>query len=115
MGVSRGKHPIRLHICLTYNNVTDGLFSQAPDIPGIPPGTKEDGTNYLAFLVVLRNLLGPNKSISVAAASSYWYLRGFPIDQIADVVDYVVFLTYDLHGQASLDTRAFFKTTDVAY
>ncbi|KAI0182679.1 chitinase [Xylaria flabelliformis] len=77
----------------------DWEYPGAPDIPGIPPGTKDDGTNYLAFLVILRNLLGPNKSISIAAASSYWYLRGFPIDQIADVVDYVVFLTYDLHGQ----------------
>ncbi|KAI0868461.1 hypothetical protein GGS24DRAFT_482282 [Hypoxylon argillaceum] len=77
----------------------DWEYPGAPDIPGIPPGTKDDGTNYLAFLVILRNLLGPNKSLSIAAPSSYWYLRGFPIDQIADVVDYVVFLTYDLHGQ----------------
>ncbi|KAI0467015.1 hypothetical protein F4859DRAFT_518632 [Xylaria cf. heliscus] len=67
----------------------DWEYPGAPDIPGIPPGTKDDGTNYLAFLVILRNILGPNKSISIAAASSYWYLRGFPIDQIGRVVDYV--------------------------
>ncbi|KAI1120979.1 hypothetical protein F5Y10DRAFT_289094 [Nemania abortiva] len=77
----------------------DWEYPGAPDIPGIPPGTKDDGTNYLAFLVVLRNLLGPDKSISVAAASSYWYLKGYPIADIAKVVDYIIFLTYDLHGQ----------------
>ncbi|KAI0968044.1 hypothetical protein F4678DRAFT_482748 [Xylaria arbuscula] len=66
----------------------DWEYPGAPDIPGIPPGSEEDGTNYLAFLVVLRNLLGTEKSISIAAASSYWYLKGFPIAAISKVVDY---------------------------
>lgn len=54
--------------------------------------------NYLAFLVVLKNLL-PGKSVSIAAPASYWYLKSFPIAQISKVVDYIVFMTYDLHGQ----------------
>jgi chitinase len=37
--------------------------------------------------------------ISIAAPASYWYLKGFPIANISDVVDYIVYMTYDLHGQ----------------
>lgn len=35
----------------------------------------------------------------MAAPASYWYLKQFPIDKMADVVDYIVYMTYDLHGQ----------------
>lgn len=48
--------------------------------------------------MVLKNLLG-DKSVSIAAPGSYWYLKGFPIAKISKVVDYIVFMTYDLHGQ----------------
>ncbi|CAK7236302.1 hypothetical protein SEUCBS140593_009574 [Sporothrix eucalyptigena] len=87
---------------VTANNL-DGIdidweYPGAPDIPGIPPGNADDGTNYLDFLVILKNLL-PGKSVSIAAPASFWYLKGFPIQQIGAVVDYVVFMTYDLHGQ----------------
>jgi len=30
---------------------------------------------------------------------SYWYLQHFPISKMAGEVDYVVYMTYDLHGQ----------------
>lgn len=40
-----------------------------------------------------------NKSVSIAAPASYWYLQAFPIDRIAKVIDYIVYMTYDLHGQ----------------
>ncbi|KAI0164012.1 hypothetical protein GGR57DRAFT_489709 [Xylariaceae sp. FL1272] len=78
------------------NNDLDGIDI---DIPGIPPGSKDDGSNYLAFLAALRGLIGHEKSISIATASSYWYLQRYPIGQIADVVDYIIYLIYDLHGQ----------------
>lgn len=91
--------------CLTFNVTQDIItmyllltYCQEPDIPGIPAGNDDDGTNYLAFLVVLKNLL-PGKTVSIAAAASYWYLRQFSIAQISKVVDYIVFMTYDLHGQ----------------
>ncbi|KAK8116047.1 Glycoside hydrolase [Apiospora sp. TS-2023a] len=83
----------------------DWEYPGAPDIPGIPAGSKDEGDNYLAFLVVLRNLLGSTRSISIAAASSYWYLKAFPIAEISDVVDYIVFMTYDLHGQWDSDSK----------
>ncbi|KAF4450549.1 glycoside hydrolase family 18 protein [Fusarium austroafricanum] len=62
-------------------------------------GAKSDGLNYLRFLTVLRDKLSSGKSVSIAAPASYWYLKAFPIDKIAEVVDYIVYMTYDLHGQ----------------
>ena len=94
MGISRGE-------CFRKLTLVSRIASnpqQEPDIPGIPAGNDDDGTNYLAFLVVLKNLL-PGKTISIAAPASYWYLKAFPIDKISKVVDYIVFMTYDLHGQ----------------
>lgn len=44
------------------------------DIPGIPPAREDDGSNYLEFLKALRSAL-PDKSISIIASSSYWYLK----------------------------------------
>lgn len=82
------------------------LLSQAPDIPGIPPGDPNEGANYLAFLVVLKNLLG-ERSVSIAAPASYWYLKQFPIEQISRIVDYIVYMTYDMHGQVSFPISLF--------
>ena len=76
----------------------DWEYPSAPDLPDFDPGKKEDGANYLAFLVVLKNLL-PGKSVAIAAPASYWYLKGFPIKEISKVVDYIIYMTYDLHGQ----------------
>ncbi|CAI7608393.1 unnamed protein product [Penicillium viridicatum] len=76
----------------------DWEYPGAPDIPGIPAASTDDGENYLAFLKVLKSLL-PGKTVSIAAPASYWYLKGFPIAEISEVVDYIVFMTYDLHGQ----------------
>ncbi|KAF4961834.1 hypothetical protein FSARC_10042, partial [Fusarium sarcochroum] len=80
----------------------DWEYPGAPDFPNIPPADKDEGTNYLAFLAVLRNLLR-GKSLSIAAPSSYWYLKQYPIKDIAKVLDYIVYMTYDLHGQWDTD------------
>ncbi|KAK9364399.1 hypothetical protein V1509DRAFT_78068 [Lipomyces kononenkoae] len=77
----------------------DWEYPGAPDIPGIPPGSPTDGPNYLEFLTTLRELLPSNKTISIAAPASYWYLKGFPIANMSQVLDYIVYMTYDLHGQ----------------
>ena len=81
----------------------DWEYPGAPDIPGIPPASQDDGPNYLAFLAVLKNLLGSTKTVSIAAPSSYWYLKQYPLKSIGKVVDYIVFMTYDLHGQWDTD------------
>lgn len=74
---------------------------EAPDIyvGGQPIGQKSDGVNYLKFLTVLKDRIGSEKSVSIAAPASYWYLKSFPIDRIASIIDYIVYMTYDLHGQ----------------
>lgn len=77
----------------------DWEYPGAADIKGIPPGSPEDGPNYLAFLTTLRSILPAGKTISMAAPASYWYLRGFPIQKMASVLDYIIYMTYDLHGQ----------------
>ncbi|KAI0122362.1 class 5 chitinase 1 [Daldinia grandis] len=77
----------------------DWEYPGAPDIPGIPPGNPDDGANYLDFLKRVRAILPSQYSISIAAPASYWYLKGFPIAAISDVVDYIIYMTYDLHGQ----------------
>lgn len=74
-------------------------YPGALDIPGIPASSVVDSLGYLNFLQTLRKLLPANMTISVAAPASYWYLKGFPIEQIAKTIDYFVFMTYDLHGQ----------------
>ncbi|PCG90917.1 Glycoside hydrolase, superfamily [Penicillium occitanis (nom. inval.)] len=75
----------------------DWEYPGEPDIPGIPAGSDEDGSNYLEFLTAMRAAL-PDKSISITAPASYWYLKAFPIAEIAKVVDFITFMTYDLHG-----------------
>jgi hypothetical protein len=76
----------------------DWEYPGAPDLPEYDPGTADEGPNYLAFLVILKNLL-PGKSVSIAAPSSYWYLKQFPIKEMSRILDYIVYMTYDLHGQ----------------
>ncbi|KAM7198915.1 carbohydrate-binding module family 24 protein [Naviculisporaceae sp. PSN 640] len=79
----------------------DWEYPGAPDIlvGGQPIGQKTDGVEYLKFLTVLKQKLGSEKSVSIAAPASFWYLKAFPIDRIAKVIDYIVYMTYDLHGQ----------------
>ncbi|CZS72048.1 unnamed protein product [Fusarium graminearum] len=68
-------------------------------IGGTVIGKKTDGLNYLRFLTVLKDKMPAGKTVSIAAPASYWYLKAFPIDKIAEVIDYIVYMTYDLHGQ----------------
>ncbi len=78
----------------------DWEYPGATDQDGVPPSTEEDAQNYLEFLKVLRGLLGEgDKSLSIALPASYWYLKPFPVAEMGEVVDYFIYMTYDLHGQ----------------
>jgi GH18 family chitinase len=70
-------------------------LQQAPDIAadGAILGQKTDGLEYLKFLTVLKKNMG-TKLVSIAAPASYWYLKAFPIDRIANAIDYIVYMTY---------------------
>lgn len=46
----------------------------------------------------MREKLPEGKSLSIAAPASYWYLKPFTIAEISKVVDYIIYMTYDLHG-----------------
>jgi spore germination protein YaaH len=68
---------------------------------------------------MVRAIMPAGKTLSIAAPASYWsvesasetsrseelmslgrrYLKGFPIAQMAPLLDYIVYMTYDLHGQ----------------
>ncbi|RMJ17465.1 hypothetical protein CDV36_002850 [Fusarium kuroshium] len=63
-------------------------------------GSATDTANYVDFLALMRKKLGTSgKSMSVALPAAYWYLKPFPVAKIAPLVDYMVYMTYDLHGQ----------------
>ncbi|TPX06880.1 uncharacterized protein E0L32_002376 [Thyridium curvatum] len=77
----------------------DWEYPGAQDIPGVPAATPTEGNDYLAFLQVLRALLPVGRTLSIAAPASHWYLKAFPIAEMSKVVDYIIYMTYDLHGQ----------------
>ena len=86
------------------DNGLDGLdydweYPAAPDIPDIPPGTEEEAANYLEFLKIMREKLGDGPELAIALPASFWYLKPYPVDEIAPVVDYFIYMTYDFHGQ----------------
>ncbi|KAH9896206.1 hypothetical protein F4778DRAFT_793935 [Xylariomycetidae sp. FL2044] len=83
----------------------DWEYPGADDIPGADPGTPEDGPNYLEFLKLVRKGLGDDKVLAIAAPASYWYLKNFPIAEISEVVSYIVYMTYDLHGQWDVNNK----------
>ncbi|EHK48782.1 glycoside hydrolase family 18 protein [Trichoderma atroviride IMI 206040] len=56
-------------------------YSGEPDIQSIPSGSS------------LRVALLSGISLSIAATASYWYLQGFPIADIASVVNYIIYMT----------------------
>ncbi|KAI7973519.1 hypothetical protein EIK77_004125 [Talaromyces pinophilus] len=80
----------------------DWEYPGEPDIKGIPPSNSKDTDDYYFFFVDLYNAMfeaNMGKTISVTAPASYWYLQTFPIDAMSKYLDYIVFMTYDLHGQ----------------
>ncbi|RYP70495.1 hypothetical protein DL771_005432 [Monosporascus sp. 5C6A] len=83
----------------------DWEYPGASDIPGTPGGNPDEGENYLKFLRTVRNSLPAGKTLSIAAPSSFWYLKNFPIKAMSEVLDYIIYMTYDLHGQWDVSNK----------
>lgn len=81
----------------------DWEYPEAMDIPGTPPGSDVEGELYAIFLATLKAEMPKGKTVSFAAPSSFWYLKSYPIKAMAPSVDYIVHMTYDLHGQWDYD------------
>lgn len=72
----------------------------------MPAGGKEDGKNYLEFLKQVKGLLPPGKTLSIAAPASYWYLKGFLIQQM--VSDHLEsFMHFDCDPSRKLASNSF--------
>ncbi|KAH7320966.1 putative glycosyl hydrolase, family 18 [Stachybotrys elegans] len=78
----------------------DWEYPGAPDIPDIPPPANPvEGMNYYQTLVDIKKQLGSDKSVSFAAPASFHYLKSFPMKKMGESLDYIVYMTYDIHGQ----------------
>lgn len=80
----------------------DWEYPGGPEIPGIPADTIADVENFFLFLVELSQnmaISAPGKTLSTTAPSSVWYMKTISIEAISKVVDYIVLITYDMHGQ----------------
>ncbi|TLD19635.1 hypothetical protein PspLS_09441 [Pyricularia sp. CBS 133598] len=78
----------------------DWEYPSAPNLgEGVPEGDPDEAMNYLRLLAYIRSRLPRDKSLSIAAPASHWYLKQFPIKAMSELLDYIVYMTYDLHGQ----------------
>ncbi|RYO82926.1 hypothetical protein DL766_006995 [Monosporascus sp. MC13-8B] len=87
------------------DNGLDGLdinwkYPSAPNLgKGVPESDPSEAMDYLPLLSLLRSKLPKDKSLSIAAPAFHWYLKQFPIKAMAELLDYIVYITYDLYGQ----------------
>ncbi|KAF1964360.1 glycoside hydrolase [Bimuria novae-zelandiae CBS 107.79] len=77
----------------------DWEYPGAPDIPDVPSDDPQPGLNYYRLLTSIKSAVGSSKSVSFAAPASFWYLKSYPIKNMAKEIDYIIYMTYDLHGQ----------------
>jgi len=80
------------------DNKLDGLdfdweYPGATDIPNSVPGSPDDGKSYLEFLKMVKRRLPSGKTLSIALPASYWYLKGFPVAEMAKVCDYFIYVS----------------------
>jgi GH18 family chitinase len=61
-------------------------------------GRPTDAVNFVSLVRELRSAFGSRYSLSMAAPASFWYLKGMDIEAMHSSMDYIVYMTYDLHG-----------------
>lgn len=81
----------------------DWEYPGATDLGGwansTPTQFPDDGANYLSMLTKLYPAMPSGTTLSICAPSSFWYLQNFPIANMSNYLDYIMMMTYDMHGQ----------------
>ncbi|KAJ3156626.1 hypothetical protein HDU86_003850 [Geranomyces michiganensis] len=72
----------------------DWEYPTTPERSGSPSDTK----NYSLLLKELHAAFNGQYTLSIATPAGYWYLRHFELEEIVKYLDYIVYMTYDLHG-----------------
>ena len=67
------------------------------DMAGIDADPR-DKENFTALLQALRDALGPNRIVSVAVGAGDYFVRDTEMDKVAEIVDYVQLMTYDMRN-----------------
>ncbi|KAF2714297.1 glycoside hydrolase family 18 protein [Pleomassaria siparia CBS 279.74] len=68
-------------------------------------GGKEDTDNLVLLMKEMKEQLGGRFGSSLTLAPDYWYLRGFKPAAMQDYVDWMGFMSYDLHGPWDTDVK----------
>ncbi|KAK1841138.1 Killer toxin subunits alpha/beta 1 [Colletotrichum chrysophilum] len=71
-------------------------------------GRPQDVNSYVQLLAELRDAFedeGSGWEISIAIPSSYWYLRGFNLENLQRQVDYLNLMSYDIFGMWDQDNE----------
>mgnify|MGYP005989543721 CR=1 FL=1 len=74
-------------------------------------GKKGDAALLNQVLAELREAFdaeGTDWEISMTIPTSYWYMKGFDMENLQDKVDYFNFMTYDIHGMWDFDNEVGF-------
>ncbi|KAF6841708.1 hypothetical protein CPLU01_00380 [Colletotrichum plurivorum] len=70
-------------------------------------GRADDAANLVLLMKEMRAAFSPRGyGSSIALAPDYWYLRGFRPFEMQQYVDFMGFMSYDLHGPWDTDVKA---------
>jgi chitinase len=102
IGDERFRQAVNTNITEFADNIAS-FVKKTPQIDGIEfdwefPKTEKEGLDYAQLITLVRDRL-PGKILSAAVPSGFWTLWPYPVSKIGEIVDYVVFMTYDMHGQ----------------
>jgi chitinase len=75
-----------------YPGVEAGGIEQSPD----------DTQNFTLFMQLLRDKLGPDKLLTMAAGASESCVKGLEIDKLVNIMDFINIMTYDMCPQDSV-------------
>ena len=57
-----------------------------------------DKENYTYLLQALRDVVGPDRIVSIAAGAGDYFVRNTEMDKVAQICDYVQIMTYDMNA-----------------